>query len=201
MKTAFVRRFLFLSLVALGKLRRQLRASSSPSARPPTFEHANATASMISILPARAYTPCRTISALSEASLSLRTLSRRAQHPQALCSASSLASCTWSRDDVNLSRRSLVHTPWKHCGIRPASLFSTSTTRRLKLEDEATGSSAPRSGTEVGANFHTNSTGLVISEDTALYIKPDLCFLHVSTSSSYRALRECPVQKLPIFLP
>jgi len=103
---------------------------------------------MISILPARAYTPCRTISALSEASLSLRTLSRRAQHPQALCSASSLASCTWSRDDVNLSRRSLVHTPWKHCGIRPASLFSTSTTRRLKLEDEVPNSSASRSSTE-----------------------------------------------------
>jgi len=108
---------------------------------------------MISTLTARAYTPCRTIAALSDASLSLRTLSRRAQHPQALCSASSRASCTWSRDDVNLSRRSLVHTPWKHCGIRPASLFSTSTARRLKLEDEATGSPAPRSGTEVGAIF------------------------------------------------
>jgi len=37
-KTAFVRRFLFLSLVALGKLRRQLRASSSPSARLQTRE-------------------------------------------------------------------------------------------------------------------------------------------------------------------
>ena len=138
---------------------------------------------MISILPARAYTPCRTISALSEASLSLRTLSRRAQRPQALCSASSRASCTWSRDDVNISRRPLVHTPWKHCGIRPASLFSTSTTRRLKLEDEATGSPVSRSGTEVGANFHINSAVPVISEDTALWLKPDLYFLHVFLSS------------------
>ena len=153
MKTAFVRLLLLLSLVALGKLRRQLRASSSPSARPPTFEHANATASMISILTARAYTPCRTIAALSDASLNLRTLSRRAQHPQALCSASSRASCTWSRDDVNISRRPLVHTPWKRYGHHPASLFSTSTIRRLKLEDEATGSPASRSGTEVGAIF------------------------------------------------
>ena len=38
MKTAFVRLLLLLSLVALGKLRRQLRASSSPSARPQTRE-------------------------------------------------------------------------------------------------------------------------------------------------------------------
>jgi hypothetical protein len=114
-------------------------------------KHAKAPASMVPSFTARANVPFRTIVALSEASFSLRTLSRLTQHRQTLCSVSSRASCTWSRDDVKASRHPLVYNPYKQCSIRPVSLFSTSTTRRLKLEDEAASSSAARSGTEVGA--------------------------------------------------
>jgi hypothetical protein len=127
-------------------------------------KHARAPASMVPLFTARANVPSRTIAALSEASISLRTLSRLTQHRQASCSVSSRASCTWSRDDVKASRHPLVYKPYKQCAIRSASLFSTSTTRRLKLEDEAASSSASRSGTEVGAKFSHIETHVTIFE-------------------------------------
>ncbi|KAL1793561.1 hypothetical protein ACET3X_008543 [Alternaria dauci] len=103
---------------------------------------------MVPSFTAGANVPFRTVAALADASASLRTLSRLTQHRQTLCSVSSRASCTWTRDDVKASRHTFVYKPYRQCGIRPASLFSTSTTRRLKLEDEAPNSSASRSSTE-----------------------------------------------------
>ncbi|KAH6843809.1 cardiolipin synthetase [Alternaria alternata] len=103
---------------------------------------------MVPSFTAGANVPFRAIAALSDASVNLRTLSRLTQRRQTLCSVSSRASCTWTRDDVKASRHPLVYKSYRQCGIRPASLFSTSTTRRLKLEDEVPISSASRSSTE-----------------------------------------------------
>lgn len=115
--------------------------------------HAKAPASMVPSFTAGANAPFRAIAALSDVSVNLRTLSRLTQRRQTLCSVSSRASCTWTRDDVKTSRHPLVYKSYRQCGIRPASLFSTSTTRRLKLEDEVPNSSASRSSTEVSAHF------------------------------------------------
>lgn len=115
--------------------------------------HAKAPASMVPSFTAGANAPFRAIAALSDVSVNLRTLSRLTQRRQTLCSVSSRASCTWTRDDVKASRHPLVYKSYRQCGIRPASLFSTSTTRRLKLEDEVPNSSASRNSTEVSAHF------------------------------------------------
>ena len=140
--------------------------------------HAKAPASMVPPFTAGANVPFRAIAALSDASVNLRTLSRLTQRRQTLCSVSSRASCTWTRDDVKASRHPLVYKPYRQCGIRPASLFSTSTTRRLKLEDEVPNSSASRSSTEVSAHFFSPTTAYVplMFEDDMSPPKSDVYF-------------------------
>ena len=140
--------------------------------------HAKAPASMVPSFTAGANVPFRAIAALSHASVNLRTLSRLTQRRQTLCSVSSRASCTWTRDDVKASRHPLVYKPYRQCGIRPASLFSTSTTRRLKLEDEVPNFSASRSSTEVSAHFFSPTTAYVplMFEDDMSPPKSDVYF-------------------------
>jgi hypothetical protein len=163
------------TFVASGSWQTPTAAASLKLTSQRDSKHAKASASMVPLFTARANVPFRTVAALSEASISLRTLSRLTQRRQALCSISSRASCTWSRDDVKASRHPLVYKSYSQCGIRPASLFSTSTTRRLKIEDEVPSSSALRSGTEVGAQFsYNNSLCFIPHENTMSHPKADV---------------------------
>ena len=122
-------------------------------------EHANASASMISLFVAKAGSPSCVPAALSHTPIGLQNLSRLTQNRQALCLAASRASCTWVRNDVKTNRRAIVaRTPaYMSCGIRPVGLFSTSTTRRLQIENDPKESNASRSGAEVGSALRSFS--------------------------------------------
>jgi cardiolipin synthase len=144
-------RFLLSALVALG---RRLAAAESLTLTSQCDLDTNAAATMIPLHVAKARIPPLTIAALSDTSLSLRSLLQRSQNRQTLYPVYSRASCSWTRNDVARPNRLCLNSrPYKQCSIRSTSLFSTSTTRRLKLEDEANSSKTSTDDVEVGRVF------------------------------------------------
>ncbi|KAI8940848.1 hypothetical protein NX059_002109 [Plenodomus lindquistii] len=87
----------------------------------------------------RAAWSSRTFVSAPTASSRLCTLARLQN--QTLCPVSSRASCSWQRNDVGQTKRTATTpTSLRRCTIQPRALISTSTTRRLQLEDGKHGS-------------------------------------------------------------
>jgi hypothetical protein len=114
-------------------------------------QHTNASASMIPFQTAKAKIPSHAIATLSDTSSGLLRLLQGSANRQTLCPVYSRASCSWTRNDVARNGRlPVVSKPYKQCSIRFTRPFSTSTTRRLKLEDGANSSKTSRDDVEVG---------------------------------------------------
>jgi hypothetical protein len=105
-------------------------------------------APMISSSMAGARLPLSITTAFRNSSASLHAPSRTRSLLSPLCSR---ASCSWTRNDVAQSRRrgSLVSPQYKRCTRSPATLFSTSTPRRLKVEDDKNDLLASQNNTQV----------------------------------------------------
>jgi hypothetical protein len=113
--------------------------------------HTNASASMIPLQMAKTRILSHAIATLSDTSYGLRSLLQRSTTRQTFCPVYSRASCSWIRNDVaQTGRLAVASRSYKQCRIPSISLFSTSTTRRLKLEDEANSSKTSRNDVEVG---------------------------------------------------
>ncbi|KAF1839086.1 cardiolipin synthetase [Decorospora gaudefroyi] len=93
--------------------------------------------------------PSRTLTALLNTSNGISCVSRLPLKRQSLCSISSRASCSWLRNDVaRTCRPSLNPRHYKRYSICPTGLFSTSTTRRLKIENNGKTSQSSRDSEE-----------------------------------------------------
>ncbi|KAF1850984.1 phosphatidyl synthase-like protein [Cucurbitaria berberidis CBS 394.84] len=94
--------------------------------------------SLLSMAGVRA--PSASLLSLSGPSIRLRALSRHPRIGQTFCPLSSRASYSWFRNDgYRPFQPSLGPRPRKPSSIQPASLFSTSTARRLKVEEDKNG--------------------------------------------------------------
>lgn len=90
---------------------------------------------MISPFMAGAIIPSNTLAAISASSLRLQALSRLPRIGQTLRPVYSRAFCSWVPNDVGQNRQPSKSKLNIRNNLQPASLFSTSTTRRLKVED------------------------------------------------------------------
>jgi hypothetical protein len=136
-------------------------------------KHTTVSATMIPLQLAKARTPSRTLAALSDTSSGLRSLLQLSHNQRTLCSVYSRASCSWTRNDVaRTNRHAVISRPYKQCNIRPASLFSTSTTRRLKLEDETNPAKPSRDDAQVGHAFTLKKPNLRCSLFADLFKTP-----------------------------
>ncbi|EMD91972.1 hypothetical protein COCC4DRAFT_74193 [Bipolaris maydis ATCC 48331] len=105
---------------------------------------------MIPLSAARAILPCHIPAALPRTSIGLGSILRPAHVRPSLYLATSRASGTWTRNDVKKyqHRRVVRGAAYGQCSQGHVGLFSTSTTRRLGIEDKAKESSASRNNAE-----------------------------------------------------
>jgi hypothetical protein len=108
---------------------------------------------------AKATIPSHRLPALSGTPSGLRSLLQLSRNRQISCSVYSRASYFWTRNDVaQTSRHVVTSRPYQQCGIHPVSLFSTSTTQRLKIENEAKGPQTSGDDAQVGRISTTGSS-------------------------------------------
>ena len=110
---------------------------------------------MVPLFTARAVSPSHIPVALPRTSIGLRNIWPLTPGRQAWYPATSRAFGTWTRNDVKSYHRPIAaKTPaYTRRDNRNAGLFSTSTTRRLKIEDDAKESQASRNHAEVGSTL------------------------------------------------